>query len=714
MNLSKFALSFCFALLISFTAAVLAGPWEEFSSDPRPSAAAEARSGQAAFYVSPLGSDDWSGTLAEPNADKSDGPFKTFDKAKTALREFRKKPVSGPTRVIVRGGLYELTEPFRLDKNDSGTADSPIIWAAAAGETVRLSGGRSLSGVKPVTNQAVLDQFRPEVRGKIVEIDLKALGISDFGTPNGNWAELFCDNEPQTLARYPNDGFIKITGLTLEGTKTVNIRGTKGIAEGNFQFEDEGPLRWSREKEPWVNGYWFWDWSNGRQKIDSIDAATKTMKLAPPNHSYGYRIGQWFYAYNLLCEIDVPGEYYIDRETATLYFYPPEGKSLDGTLLLTMIPNIITLKDVANVTFSGFLLEGSRDTALTVAGGRNDAFCGLTIRNAGGNALSGGGTEQLVFGCHAYNLGRGGISVSGGDRKKLVSGQNKIVNNKIHHYGRIQRMYASGIHFDGVGHYIARNEISDAPHCAILFGGNDHLIELNKIERVCLESNDAGAIYSGRNWTMRGNCVKNNFLKDIDGFEHRGCVGVYLDDMFSSCDMIGNLFVRVTRAAFIGGGRDNSIVGNIFIDCRPSLHIDARALGWCADHADGWLKEAAEKGTMSGIEWNKPPYSERYPALAKILDGEPKAPEGNYIAMNICVGGTWDVNKQGQWQGDSVEKKALPYLKFENNFVGDDPHFVDAANGDYRLRPDAPALKAGFEQLPFELMGRYSDPAAAE
>ena len=295
--------------------------------------------------------------------------------------------------------------------------------------------------------------------------------------------------------------------------------------------------------------------------------------------------------------------------------------------------------------------------------------------------------------------------VNGGDRKTLTPGNIAIVNNTIHDYGRVQRMYAAGIHFDGVGAHIANNQITDAPHCAMLFGGNDHLIELNEIARVCLESNDAGAIYCGRNWTMRGNCVKNNYLHDIDGFEHRGCVGVYLDDMFSSCDMIGNLFVNVTRAAMIGGGRDNHVIGNIFVGCNPTLHVDARALGWCADHADGWLAEAAEKGTISGIEWNKPPYSDRYPELAAILDGEPKAPEGNVIAKNICVKGSWDVTKNGQWQGDSIEQKARPYLTLENNLVDVDPLFVDESNGDYRLKPESPALKFGFEPIPYDQIG---------
>jgi len=129
------------------------------------------------------------------------------------------------------------------------------------------------------------------------------------------------------------------------------------------------------------------------------------------------------------------------------------------------------------------------------------------------------------------------------------------------------------------------------------------------------------------------------------------------------------------------------------------LHVDARALGWAHGHADEWIKEGKEKGTLSGIAYNKPPYSERYPELVKILDDNPKAPVGNVIARNICVGGRWD----------DVEDKARPLLKFEDNLVGTDPLFVDAKNVNFQLREDSPAWKLGFKRIPFEKIGLYKD-----
>jgi hypothetical protein len=135
------------------------------------------------------------------------------------------------------------------------------------------------------------------------------------------------------------------------------------------------------------------------------------------------------------------------------------------------------------------------------------------------------------------------------------------------------------------------------------------------------------------------------------------------------------------------------------VDCDPALHVDARALGWAAYHADEWIKEGQEKGTISEIAYDKPPYSERYPQLVNILEDEPKAPKGNLIARNICWGGKWD----------HVEEQARPYLKFEDNLIQEDPHFLDAEHFDFRLKEDSPAFKLGFKPIPVEKIGVYQD-----
>ena len=174
----------------------------------------------------------------------------------------------------------------------------------------------------------------------------------------------------------------------------------------------------------------------------------------------------------------------------------------------------------------------------------------------------------------------------------------------------------------GVGNRITHNLMHDAPHMAIAFGGNDHVIEFNEIHSVVYESNDAGVMYAGYNPTMRGHQIRYNYLHHIYGHQSRGCVGVYLDDMFCSANIFGNVFYQVPRAAFIGGGRDSTIENNIFVDCKPAVHVDARALGWAAAGVETLRKRLKE------MPYEQEPWRSRFPQLLRYLDDEPAVPKG--------------------------------------------------------------------------------------
>ena len=646
------------------------------------------------LYIAKNGNDSWSGRFPEVNPEKTDGPFATFERARDEIRKL-KQSASLPSKTIkaiVRGGIYYLDHPFELSAEDSGTETMSVVYESSPGEEVRLVAGMLVVGFRPVTDPQVLKHLDENARGNVLQTDLKAHGITDFGRADAGGAEVFFDDMPMTLARWPNEGFVRIEDIVVEdGHK---IHGIKGSKTGKFIYKEKRPERWVKEKDPWLHGYWFWDWSDQRQQIEAIDTAKSIITLAPPPHGYGYRKGQWYYAFNMLSELDSPGEWYIDREKGVLYFWPP--KSIDSAkTIVTMLPNVIVMKGVSYVTFRGFLIEASRGAGVVVSGGKNNQLADCVIRNTGGWGAQLSGLEHSVIGCEIYRTGGGGVSLAGGERKTLEPGGLYADNNHIHDYGRINRMYTPGISISGVGNRATHNLIHTAPHIGIMFSGNELLFEYNEIHHVCMESNDAGAIYTGRNWTMRGNMIRYNYLHHITGFEDRGCVGVYLDDMFSSAAIFGNVFYKVTRAAFIGGGRDCSVENNIFVDCEPALHVDARALGWAGYHADEWIKEAQEKETLLGIAYKKPPYSERYPQLINILDDNPKAPVGNIIARNVSWGGKWD----------GVYDEARPFLKFEDNLIDEDPHFVDYEKQDFRLKSDSPAFKMGFKEIPIEKIG---------
>lgn len=669
-----------------------------------PTAAAKAASadGPLTLHVAPEGNDAWSGRLPSRSPAGADGPFATLEAARDAIRRLK---LAGPLppsgfRVQIHSGTYERERAFELAAPDSGTAACPIEYRATPGATVRLLGGKRLQGFAAVSEASLLQRLEPAAHGHVLQTNLRAQGIPDYGNPAGGGLELFFQGQPMTLARWPDSGFVKIDSTA--GPTPVDVRGTKGCREGIFTCQTDRLPRWAGEKDLWVHGYWFWDWADQRQRVASIDPPSRTLTLAEPHHSYGYRKGQWFYVYNALAELDQPGEWYLDRETGGLFFWPPAPLA-GSEILVSVAPSLVSLKDAAHVTLRGLTLEGMRQTAITVSGGSHCQIVGCTIRNGGRQAISVSGAAHRVAGCDISQMGEGGISLSGGDRRSLQPAGLLAENNHVHHYGRFKPMYSAGIALHGVGNRAAHNLIHHAPHQAVSFSGNDHVIERNEIHNVCFESNDAGAIYAGRDWTMRGTVIRHNYLHHIDGFEHRGCVGVYLDDMFSGTEISGNLFHQVTRAAFIGGGRDCRILNNIFVDCKPALHIDARALGWAHATAERWVLEGREKATLSGIRYREAPYRDRYPGLPAILEEDPAAPRGNVVARNICLGGRWD----------EIEAKARPCVTFEDNLVDADPRFVDPARLDFRLRDDSPAWKLGFQPIPLDQIGLVPGPERA-
>ncbi|MHC4105201.1 MAG: right-handed parallel beta-helix repeat-containing protein, partial [Planctomycetota bacterium] len=655
----------------------------------------QAATAKVNFYVSPSGDDSATGSR--------DRPFATLAKARDAIRELKEEgdlPDGGIT-VHIRGGVYPLTKSFDLSDRDSGTESSPIVYRAYRNEKVRLIGGKQINGFNLITDPAILKRIDQRYRDKILQTDLRKQGITDFGKvspqkfggpAHSNGLELFFQDKPMTLARWPNEGFVKITGLDEPGT--VNVRGTRGSKTGKFMYEGDRPKRWVEENDVWVHGYWFWDWSDERQQVESIDTEKRIISVKPPYHSYGYRIGQWFYGLNILAELDTPGEWYLDRETGILYFWPP-AQIDKGRAVVSVLNTLLEMSGVSHIVIKGLIFEAARGTAVVMSNCKNTQISSCTMRNLGGSAVQvGGGNNNSVTACEIYATGSGGISLRGGERKSLTVGGHFAENNHLHHYGRWKRMYTPAISLGGVGNRAAHNLIHTAPHMAIMFSGNDHVMEFNEIHNVCLESNDAGAIYSGRDWTMRGTVIRYNYLHEITGFENRGCVGVYLDDMFCGTKIYGNVFYKVTRAAFIGGGRDCLVENNIFVDCKPALHIDARAMNWASYHVNTTMTERLKAMPYKSELWRN-----RYPRLVNILEDEPAAPKGNIIRRNICSGGKW-------LELHSMDKKIVTW---EDNFVDKEPEFIDKSNMNFQLKADSDIYKLGFKRIPIEKIGLLED-----
>ena len=190
-------------------------------------------------------------------AGTAQAPFATLERARDQVRTLKQRGElpAGGVEVLVHQGTYERSATFELGPDDSGTEAAPIVYRAAEGEEVRLSGGRQVSDWQPVTDAAVLARLDETARGKVLQADLRALGIGDLGDPvkPGERLELFFDDRPMTVARWPNEGFVKV-GQTV-GDKPFDVRGRTGNRVGKFTYDYDRPDRWLAESDLWLHGY---------------------------------------------------------------------------------------------------------------------------------------------------------------------------------------------------------------------------------------------------------------------------------------------------------------------------------------------------------------------------------------------------------------------------------------------------------------------------
>jgi hypothetical protein len=668
------------------------------------------------FFVAPRGSDKNPGTESKP--------FASLERARSAVRDTRKS-TTGPVSVTLLGGDYLRTNGFELTAVDSGETKSAVIWQAAKGQRVRLLGGRPLSEFKQVTNADALARLSEAARPHVVQLDLRALGITHFGEMHSRGfarpttpahCELFYDGKPMTLARWPNKGeWEHIAGFPASGSQNDGHNSQIGKVEAGFLYSGERPRHWQDLTNVWVHGYWAWDWANSYERIASVDLEQHLIQTAPPFGTYGFRQGQRICFLNVLEELDQPGEWFLDRKTGFLYFWPPaelvKNETNKPEILLSLLSQpFFKLSNVTNVIIKGLEIEASRGNAFELHGGARNQVVDCNVRNMGDwGVIVDGGSGHSVRNCVFENTGDGGVSLKGGDRQTLTSAGHAVENCRFTRQGRWSITYVPAILMEGVGLRASHNLIQDHPHCAILYTGNDHLIEFNEIHHIALETGDVGAIYSGRDYTYRGNRIRYNYIHHTGGVG-MGSMGIYMDDCVSGTEIYGNIFYKVQRAAFLGGGRDHHVINNIFVECNHAVELDGRGL----DPSPTWREMVDKTMRQRLVDMPSGTYRERYPALKELdhyygtpggaaiegpaFSGVP--PENNVVARNICV---------GKWL--NVYWHATPQmLKLDNNLTDTDPLFMKAPSDessakDFELKADSPAWKLGFQKIPVELIG---------
>ena len=685
-------------------------------------------------------------------------PYQSLEQARDGVRAARKSGAlkSGEAvTVCVEPGVYRLEKSFELTAEDSGAAGAPVVYRALKRGQAQFRGGVTLSPetFKPLSDERVLARLDPAARGKVLACDVSAAAGGGFaafktayqGVPAAPW--LYVDRQPMTLARWPNAdapeagwaGFTKAvdTGLPKPDAQDPVLRKAH---PGAFEFDDPRPARWNVDEGVWLLGYWTHDWCDEVIRVASYDKEKKVIALAAP-HGYGINGGTWgaaqrrFFALNALEELDAPGEWYLDRAAQRLYFYPAGDLKESLIVLATLTQPMVKMSGAKHVKFVELDFEYGHGDGFSVSGAEGVEVAGCVVANLAAGGLSVSGVSNVVRSCNVFNLGRGGIHLNGGDRRTLTPAKNLAVNNHVHHYGLFQRTYAPGIGAGGCGQVVRNNCIHDAPHNAVLYGGNEHLFELNEVYRVVMETGDAGAFYTGRDWTTQGNVLRHNFIHDLGGGDakHVNTMGVYLDDCDCGDTIEGNVFLRAGRAIMIGGGRDNPVLNNLVVDCPIGLHIDSRGMTWPHwnnTNDASWCLDAKAQAQ----NYKQPPWSVKYPRLARIMDDSPREPLYNPIRRNVFV----DCSKQVCDFDGNVKKLLDKFEIAENVFVNAagatngvaksvelkgfvnlagtaaepvDLGFADRKADDFALRRGARLLKEvpSFEIIPFEKIGLFKD-----
>ncbi len=639
------------------------------------------------IFVSNNGNDE--------NNGQKNNPYKTIDKAtQEAILLIKNNTPVNEIVIFLREGEYNFENTLELNSLNTNNLNTKITYKSYNNEEVYFNGCKTIdtSTVRKaidISNDDVLNRLSSFSSNDILAVSLSDITFDESVNFFSSAPEVFINDNVMTLSRYPNNDF-----LTVEN---VISNSTNNSSNPNYQFTSKrlSPFDWN-SNNIYVNGYFGTEWSFSSNKLASLNTS-KSLITINENLQYGVTEGSRFYFSNILEELDVSNEYYIDYENKILYFILPADidNSNNYTLKLSMANNaFINLTSSNNITFDNIIFEYNRANAINIQNCTNINIINCTFRNISANAIDIKNSSNInVENNIIYNIGITAIKVTSGDRNSLTPCNVVISNNEIHDFARIQKTYAPAIYMYGVGITASQNTIYNSPHIAIFFGGNDHIIENNEIYNIALETGDVGAIYSGRDWTARGNIIRYNYIHDSNNdYSEYGVSGIYFDDCMSSAEVYGNILYNLGKGIYCGGGRDFNIYNNMFIDCDTSIRFDGRGESTETELYKQLLS------SLNSIPYTSEPWKSKYPELFTIQDTNPGIPNNNKILNNILFNSP----------DFELSNLVLTYGKVENNIIyREDPGFKNYNSQNFSLKNNSKVFKdIDFENIDINSIGK--------
>ena len=644
------------------------------------------------LHVAPSGNDAWSGTLPEPNPATTDGPLATIPRAQEIVRKLRAQ--GGPAKpIVVRiRGVHHLAEPLVITPEESGTADCPVTYTSCLNEKPLLSGGRAITGWK-------------KGEGGLWTVDLP--GVK---TGTRYFRQLFVDGRRARRARSPNQGYFHVQALV---DPKPNARWNEGVDRFRFHPGDIRPSSDLSNVEVIV----FHSWNTSRVRIAEVDEANHVVRFTGPTifRPLGWDPDQRYYVENARELLDSPGEWYLDKTTGTLSYWPLEGEDITrAEVVAPVLGELLRFQGdadagrfVEHVHVVGLSLAhadwslpdtgyGDPQAAVTVPaavtanGARHCVVRECEIAHVGGYGLwlKRGCKECRVEQNHLHDLGAGGARI--GEAKmpesdRVESSQNVLRNNYLHDGGHV---YAAGVGLwlaQSSHNVISHNEIHSFDYSGMSVGWNwndaptrtlHNRIEKNHVHHVVRGVlSDAGGIYTLG--TQTGTVVRNNVFHDVWPYMGRPAMawGIYFDAGSNGLTVENNLVYHTLTGGIMNTGTHGNVVrNNVFA-------LSAADAAW-------------------RYTWQKEPSTIVERNILYLTQGELFHADGGRTDFQS----KWDKNLYWRTDDRELEFYGQTFADWQakgvdvNSRVAD-PKFVDPAHFDFRLQPDSPALDLGFEPI---------------
>jgi hypothetical protein len=674
------------------------------------------------LYVSPQGKDKFSGTLAQINADQTDGPLGTLAGARDKVRELKSSgQLDGTVTVYLRGGKYLLDQPVIFTAEDS----APVTYTSYPGEQAIIDGGRQITGWKPT---------------KVNEHDAWVADLPWVRSGRWYFHELFVNGKRCTRARLPKGNEVfKTAGPALEWQVTHSNMGsiTRAFHCQPNQLSDH----WTNPTD--VDLVLLHYWTEERSSIASYDPATNILIMSrvptQPMGEDSRHPDARFYVENVFEALRDPGDWYLDRPSGKIYYVPQPGEEMEhAEAIAPRVSQLIKLagkpedqSDVQfihfkNLTFANadwnqpntsasgigrpdlmFASAGQAASdlpgAIQFTGARSCSIEDCRLEHLGMYAieLGDGCNGNRIIGNDMTDLGAGGVRINGsGAAGPLTNrtGNNRITDNHIHAGGRIFASACGILSMNSAGNTISHNEIDDLFYTGISCGwvwgyaesaSHDNLIEKNHIHNIGQGVlSDMGGIYTLGN--QAGTIIRGNVIHDVTTAAY-GAGGIYPDEGSAGLVIEDNVCYDVGSEPLMPHYcRENIVRNNIFAFGGEGV----AELGKAGDRNSYTL----ERNIL--ISNGQPIYRGGY---ASKLEDLPFRADLNLI---------WDASGQTPMLGKNAMEDTRTFslkqwqeLGQDRHSIFVDPHFKDLAHRDFTLLPDSPARVLGFHPIELSDVG---------